>query len=225
MQRGFTLVEMTIVAAIFGILTAIVVYKYGDFTSNLLVTNMAYEIALTTRQAQSFGLGVRGYEFGGDRDFDNPYGVFFNLSDGSTPQENQTRNFILFVDRDDDSSCNNGDGGESPCTCVEGDECIDKFTMQRNIRITNIEVGNGTKCYRYEGTVLGAITSVAVSFKRPSPESRIKINIGQDNFPFTQLKIEAPGSDINPSYVLIRNNGQISVSSNNICDNGYTSNA
>lgn len=220
-SKGFTLVEMTIVTAIFALLTVVVVYKYGDFTSNLLVTNMAYEIALTVRQAQAFGVGVRGFDLDGERTFGYPYGVFFNLNfnDGSVAVENQNRNFIFFIDRDDDKRCGDGDTntvGDIHCSCETGDECIDRLSLQRNIRITELRVGN-TNC-----VANSAIQEIAVSFKRPSPEARI---IRQDSdygiddvYGFAQIKIEAPASDINPSYVLIRKNGQISVSGNDICN-------
>jgi prepilin-type N-terminal cleavage/methylation domain-containing protein len=220
--RGFTLLEMTVVAGIFGILTAIVVFKYGDFTSNLLVSNMAYEIALTTRQAQVFGVGVRGFETGNNDDrFQSPYGVYFNLNDGSSAQPMQSRNFTLFIDRDNDLFCDDGvlnGAGFTPCTCTPGDECIDQFSMQRNIRLTEIQVGDGNQCLIQSQQT----SEVAVTFKRPSPEARIRKQDTRENteFPFVQLKVEAPGSSIAPSYVLIRNNGQISVSSTDICDNG-----
>lgn len=213
-SRGFTLVEMVIVAGIFSVLTVIVVLKYGDFTSNLLVTNMAYEIALTTRQAQAFGVGVRGFELDGDRDFGYPYGVFFNLNDGTSETGTLARSFIFFVDRDENLLCDDGiDGpGVSNCICAEGDECINQFTLQRNIRITSIDIGN--ESYNCTST-----TATSVTFKRPSPEARIIKQEGDfdEGLGFVQLKVEAPATETNPSYVLIRKNGQISVSGNNIC--------
>jgi len=217
-KRGFTLVEMAVVAGIFGIITAIVVFRYGDFTSNLLVSNMAYEIALTARQAQVFGVGVRGFEIDGERKFDFPYGVYFNLNDGSSIEAGQSRNFILFIDRNNDARCGDGNPtGQNICTCKPGDECLEKYSMQRNIRLTEIKLGTGLDNCRSTGI----ITSAAVSFKRPSPEARIKnITDNNDKFSFIQLKVEAPNSNINPSYVLIRSNGQISVSSKNTCNDG-----
>ncbi len=215
-RRGFTLAEMTIVAAIFGILTAVVVFKYGDFTSNLLVSNMAYEIALTVRQAQVFGVGVRGAVDGEGVSFDYPYGVYFNLLDGSSGGVGESRNFILFVDRDNDWYCSLNSTGNNPCICQQGDECLDQLTLQRNIRMTELRVGN-EQCAN-----IGQIASVAISFKRPSPEARIGIQNTRDNnggqgYGFTQIKVEAPNSGINPSYVLIRKTGQISVSQDDIC--------
>lgn len=220
-SRGFTLVEMTIVAGIFAILTVIVVVKYGDFTSNLLVTNMAYEIALTTRQAQAFGVGVRGFESEGDRGFNYPYGVYFNLDDGTSETGALARSFIFFVDRDDDLMCDDGVGspGVSNCVCAEADECINQLTLQRNIRITSIDVGN-------QSFNCTSATAASVTFKRPSPEARIIKQDGdfEDDWGYVQVKVEAPATETNPSYVLIRKNGQISVSANNICGSISNSN-
>lgn len=216
-SKGFTLVEMAIVTAIFGLLTAIVVFKYGDFTSNLLVTNMAYEIALTTRQAQIFGLGVRGYVEGEDRNFNYPYGVFFNLADGSTGSPNETKKFAFFVDKNEDNDpgygqCNTS-LGNGDCVCLTGDECIEQLTLQRNIKITEIKVSAAIDICEADD-----VDKLAVTFQRPSPEARIEWQTNNINgYEFAQLKVEAQGSDINPAYVLIRQNGQISVSGNDIC--------
>jgi prepilin-type N-terminal cleavage/methylation domain-containing protein len=212
-SRGFTLVEMTIVGAIFGILTVIVVFKYGDFTSNLLVTNMAYEIALTARQAQAFSVGVRGYELEGTRTFDNPYGIFFILNESTEQGLSHSRSFIFFVDRDDNQMCGAGDDSATTCACAAGDECVEQYTLQRNIRITEIRLGRNT-CEPE-----GDVSSAAVSFKRPSPEAIVVDPENPDEvYAFLQLKVEALNTSINPSYVLMRKNGQISVSGNNICE-------
>lgn len=208
--RGFTLVEMTIVAAIFGILTTIVVFKYGDFTSSMLVTNMAYEIALTTRQSQAFSVGVRGYELDGERTFENPYGVYFSLNetdDGGA----EARNFIFFVDSNGDQICNSGER-ENTCTCSGTDECLERLTLQRNIRITGICSGLSLDRFNQD-------TEATVSFKRPNPEAIIvDPSRPGTKYEFVQIRVEAPKLKINPSYVLIRRNGQISVSTNDICN-------
>lgn len=216
-SRGFTLVEMTIVAGIFAILTAVAVFKYGDFTSNLLVTNMAYEIALTTRQAQIFGLGSRGYTDGTEKVFNYPYGVFFNMRDGSTGELNETKRFAFFVDRNQDNEpgygqCNTS-SGNGDCVCGTNDECIEQLTLQRNIKITELRVSAGVGVCEAD-----SVDKLAVTFKRPSPEARIEWQTyNLDDYEFAQIKVEARNSGIKPAYVLIRKNGQISVNSNDIC--------
>lgn len=223
-QRGFTLVEMMVVAGIFAVLTTIVVFRYGDFTSNLLVTNMAYEIALEVRQAQVFGLGARGTEESGSSVFTRPYGVHINMYDGSTGNASlyETRRIQFFVDRNEENEagygqCSNFDGTTyaGVCDCTN-DECTEQVTLQRNIKITEIK----TDALGEAGDVCEAddVPQIAITFKRPSPEARIERQAsGSMGYEFVQIKVEVPGSDVEPAYVLVRQSGQISVSNDDIC--------
>lgn len=216
-NRGFTLVEMAVVTAIFAVLTTIVMIRYGDFTSNMLVTNMAYEIALELRQAQVFGLGSRGYDnpTTTDTEFRYPYGVFINLSD---TEPKQTDRVYFFVDLNPTNQSGygqcNGSGGTGICSCVS-DECISSKPLQRNIRVTEVR----TDTTANDGTCeADNVDQLAITFKRPSPEAHIERQVsGGDDYTFAQIKVEAPGSGVKPAYVLVRKTGQISVSDKDIC--------
>ena len=88
--------------------------------------------------------------------------------------------------------------------------------MQRNIKITEIR----TSAFGSDEEICEAtnVPQIAITFKRPSPEARIERQAtGENQYAFVQIKVEAPGSRVNPSYVLVRQSGQISVSDNNIC--------
>lgn len=215
--RGFTLVEMAVVTAIFAVLTVIVMVRYGDFTSNMLVTNEAYEIALELRQAQVFGLGSRGYEAptGGDTVFNYPYGVFVNLSDDAPKQADRVYFFAdLNASNETGYGQCNASNGSGICSCVS-DECLSQKPLQRNIRITEIV----TDTTRNDGTCEASnVDQIAITFKRPSPEAHIERQAeNRDDYTFAQLKVEAPGSGVKPAYVLVRKTGQISVSDTSIC--------
>jgi prepilin-type N-terminal cleavage/methylation domain-containing protein len=215
-NRGFTLVEMAVVTAIFAVLTTIVMVRYGDFTSNMLVTNMAYEIALELRQAQVFGLGSRGYDNPtGNTEFSRPYGVFINLSDSAPKQADRV---YFFVDLNANSApgygqCN-ATNGSGICSCIN-DECLSQKPLQRNIRITEIR----TDTTDNDGTCeADNVDQLAITFKRPSPEAHIERQAtNRDDYTFAQIKVEAPASGVKPSYVLVRKTGQISVSDKDIC--------
>ncbi len=57
--RGFTLIEMLVVVAIIVIITAVVINGQSNFNQSLTITDSAYTVALSIREAQTFGLSSR----------------------------------------------------------------------------------------------------------------------------------------------------------------------
>jgi prepilin-type N-terminal cleavage/methylation domain-containing protein len=53
--RGFTLLELIVVVAIFGILSVVSLSGYQGFGLQMRLANTAYDVALTIRQAQLYG--------------------------------------------------------------------------------------------------------------------------------------------------------------------------
>lgn len=110
-QAGFTLIEMMIVIAIMLILGAVVIFQYRLFDSQLLLRNLAYEIALTVRESQTLGIGVRGTS----GVFTAAHGVRFEP--GTT--------YRIF--RDDNRN-----------NRYDADETLSTFTIERNNRIADL---------------------------------------------------------------------------------------
>ncbi len=89
--RAFTLVELMVTVSIFVFMTTLVISKYGNFNQNVLLTNLAYDMALTFRTAQTFGVSVKAAD-----DINNPcnqaganpfqcvYGIHFSSSVNTT---------------------------------------------------------------------------------------------------------------------------------------------
>lgn len=73
-NKGFSLIEMLVTVSIFAIISSIVIVRNSQFDDETLLHNLAYDIALSVRQAQQFGVNVRG----GEGDFDQAYGVHFD---------------------------------------------------------------------------------------------------------------------------------------------------
>ena len=94
--QGFSLLEVLITAAIIGIVTAIVVVRYGAFNNSVLLKSQAYEMALDIREAQVFAVSVRP----GSGSFRDQYGMYF---DESSPGE-----YVLFVDSNDNNMYDSG---------------------------------------------------------------------------------------------------------------------
>lgn len=95
-NRGFSVLEMLITAAIIGLITALVTFKYGSFNNLILLKNQAYQIALELREMQSRSISAVGYS----EDFRRPYGLYFTTA-------NRTQ-YIVFIDMNDPGEAGHG---------------------------------------------------------------------------------------------------------------------
>ncbi len=160
-RKGFTLIELMVSVSIFAMMTALLVTKYGNFNQSVLLTNLAYDIALTIRTAQTYGLSVQGNKVTGSPiTFQNAYGVYFTTDSG------QDQKVIFFADR-------NNDGKYS------SDESISTYYIKRGAKISNICAD--TQC--------GALYA-SVTFLRPSPDAKICILTSCD-LPYLKIVVQA----------------------------------
>jgi len=202
-QKGFTLIEMLVVLAITTILVGVVLFNYRSADSALIMRNLAYEVSLTIRQAQTYGLGVRDSQELNNA-FDIAYGVQFT---GPTSGEvNDT--FFLFADIYNDSAgqerlCNQSDSS-GPCTSLTSDEVLDSLSLTRQITFDEIcgdpSAGGSEIC-------LDAGSPLNISFKRPNPDATINLD-GTDMNNVTLTLIGPNGSKID---TFVNTAGQISV--------------
>lgn len=81
--------------AIIGIVTALVMVRYGAFNSVVLLKNQAFEIALDLREAQVFAISARGSGSGSVSEFREEYGVYF--------AKNSPTSYIFFRDNGTDN--------------------------------------------------------------------------------------------------------------------------
>ena len=58
-KKGFTVLELLISLAIMGIIMAVAITGQSSYNKNILLTDTAYSVALSLRQAQSFGLSSK----------------------------------------------------------------------------------------------------------------------------------------------------------------------
>jgi prepilin-type N-terminal cleavage/methylation domain-containing protein len=213
LEKGFTMVEMLITLGIFSMLTAVVMFQYGNFNSQTILTNMAYEVALATRQAQVYALGVRGQA--GNDNFENRYGVYFdNLED--TVDEPGGKKFIFFIDQgvgssDPLNSICDGTGESSNCfSCEEGSECLESYAFLRDISIDSI-------CLSTQGEPLDdgicngdSPEAATITFERPNPDAII-YNIDEDDLDYNSAAIFITNKYNDMRAVVIKSTGQISV--------------
>lgn len=211
-KKGFTLIEMLMVLAIFTILTSVVMYNYAEFNSKTIMSNMAYEIALSVRQAQVYSLGVRGQA--GVKSFDNRYGVYFNTNNGG-------KEFAFFFDRKPNveglvpNGWCDGDVDDPNClACISGGagECLEKITLTRDIFISKICLSDGIDPIEVSGSCKegNSEEDVSVTFDRPNPDAKILVDSGIELLN-KNLGIVVKNSFGNQRAVIIRSTGQISV--------------
>ncbi len=176
------------VLTIFGIITAIVSFNYGAFNNQIVLGNLAYEIAMQVREAQVLSLGVRG----ANNDFDDRYGVYFVAGSNS---------FISFIDKENggvaDGLCKDG---AAICDCVgTDDECQKNIILPRKMKIESFKDLLGQ-------TLNGPIY---VTFDRPNPEAIIKQGDGTTITTGVDIIISSP--DKQYKKITIRQNGYMSV--------------
>lgn len=144
-RSGFTLVEAVVSIAIVSIIMSVVLFNYSTFSDNLALSSAAQEMAVTIRQAQTYGLSVKEVTPGGGV-FDRAYGIYFNINDQS--------NYYLFVDSNGNKKYDN------PA------ELIEKVSLRNGIKVSN--VCNETAC-----PPSATVKMMDVTFLRPNPDASI----------------------------------------------------
>ena len=145
--QGFTLVELVVSIGIFALMTTLLLAKYGTFNQGIILTNLAYDVALTVRNAQSYGLNVKSAPTAGENfssDFNYSYGVHFSSNSNT---------FTFFKDADNYLY-------DNPTL-----EKISDSVMKRNSKISALCVGTVTAC--------SSVSTLDVVFKRPNPDAII----------------------------------------------------
>lgn len=192
-QKGFTLVELLVSVAIFSAITTMAVFNNSQFNSNVLLTNLAYEIAISIRQAQVYGVTVRKNALG---TFDSAYGIHFDVMSPTS--------YVLFEDKEPKNHlCDTAE-------CAAG-AVVESFNLQKGNRITKICV---------DGVCTNRL--IDISFVRPNPDAYIRVGSDSiTSFGKVEICISSPKGIIR--RVVVEQTGQIAVTpdpTNGVCSNG-----
>lgn len=142
--KGFTLIELLVTIFVVVIVSSLVLANFGAFSSRASLGNLAFEVALSIREAQVYGISVREFT----PDVFPSYGVVFNTSSDDE--------FILYADLNDNGA-HNGPG-----------EDLEVFTFRGGTVIDSI-CGSSTS-----GGDCNNINSLNIIFTRPNPEANIR---------------------------------------------------
>ncbi len=158
LQKGVTYIELVAVLSIFSIVTAISIYDFRVFESNIQVKSLANDIALKLVEAQRnavFGKVSPPLQAPLDPSSWRPaYGLAFDVN--VTPYTGPSI-FYSYVDLDQDNNFTH----DPSYTCPK-DDCLEKIDITRGNRISNLRI------YDSDGNYVNSATQIDVTFTRPS---------------------------------------------------------
>jgi prepilin-type N-terminal cleavage/methylation domain-containing protein len=197
-HKAFTMLELLTVIAIVGILTFMVLGNYNAFGGQTILRSLAYDMALSLREAQTFGVSVRRSD---PSTFSSGYGIHYDTA---------TKNsYTLFADAyiqtggiSVAATANGGDG-----LYRDPREEVRKYTMGNGYKITRICVTTGGETCYPAGTG-GTPHTLDILFKRPEPDAQIRLDGGA---PVRSARIELASPRGNLRSVTVEITGQISV--------------
>jgi len=166
--RGFTLIEMLVVLFIIVLITSIVITGQSNYNKTLLLTDTTYGVALSAREAQTFGLASRKYG-----SVQNPgYGLHFSSASPSS--------YTLFADINPTlaapSNCPLGAVGTPErkpgnCRFDAADGVVSTYTFSRGFTVTKFCGKSGLT--RYCSTDPAPLTTLDLVFTRPNTSTTI----------------------------------------------------
>ncbi len=213
LQKGVTLIEMIVVVAIIAAVSSVIIFNYSDFSTNVSVRNLAQEIALSVRKAQTYATSARPIDglSGVDSGSFPGYGISFSVGGPLTPSDPMTpgpKQFVLFAQVGGQGDQPLYDKGLQCGNPSASDECLESFAITTADRITSIcgIPGSGRPvCY--------TDAKVDITFERPSPDAIICLSANQSEYlctiPYVVINLES-AKGLKRS-VTIWTTGQISV--------------
>ncbi|MHB1769860.1 MAG: prepilin-type N-terminal cleavage/methylation domain-containing protein [Minisyncoccota bacterium] len=174
-HSGFTLIELLVVLAIMVIITAVVLTSQSSFNKTLILANTAYDVALTLRSAETYGLGNR------------VAGTVENAGYGLDFQKATPGAFTLFADTyppPSSTSCHPIADPTAP-NARPGD-CV--YEANQGEKVTGYTLGNGitiSDFCAYTPNNLSwscansgnqALSTLDIIFSRPNPDPFMSVN-------------------------------------------------
>jgi prepilin-type N-terminal cleavage/methylation domain-containing protein len=204
-NKGFTLIELMVVIAIFLVISGVAIFDYGNFRSSVSLQNLTDDIALSIRKAQGFAIGARAIS--GTTTFDKSYGMHFStITPAQSQLDGSNKSFLMYYSNTTDKYYEYNSG----TVCAASDnKCMEFFNISTNDIVKEIKADGAT------------INSIDIAFKRPDSKaffcsrtartntcdatssiSRVDIIISNGQTDATKIKTRT---------ISIQNTGQISI--------------
>lgn len=181
-RRGFTLVELLVVLSILTVISSILLANHTRFNSTVLLTSLAYDVALSVREAQVYGVSVRQFS----DDFQVGYGVHFSTSNS----------YAFFADTNANQIYDDG-----------VDSIIRSYSLSRGHAIQSFCGVTSVGVERCSDSET-PITFLDVVFFRPDPDAIMKSNEA-GTYSRAIITVSAPTGDTRT--IEVASTGQISV--------------
>lgn len=187
--RGFTLVEMLIVVGIFTVMSAIILANYPEFRGRSALDNLAAQVATVFREAQVYGISVRGIE--SDVAFGTGYGVRINLSASEIDIQ-------LFADKNKNKVYDAGDAQ------------LETFRLTGGERITELCAPSCVGAGGVVGTRPSSVKSLSAVFERPNPDAYFSVEDQLANVQSISIRVQNRSGSY-ARCIEVFTTGQISV--------------
>jgi prepilin-type N-terminal cleavage/methylation domain-containing protein len=212
-NRGFSFIELIISIAVFTLITSAMLVSFSRLQGDVSLTNLAYDTALTIRQAQSYGVQVRGRDLSGSLSFDSGYGVRFATD--------SYESFMIFADDPLAGGCS---GYDRKCTGATLAACGASTDLIKRYKIVNwnsiskfCAVDNSNVEYCSDSIGANHIDYLDISFLRPRQEAFIRTSLSASNacgvpaLPYKSAYIRLVSAKGKTKIVNVTVTGQITV--------------
>lgn len=212
-KRGFTVIELIVSISIFVLMTSLLITNYSKFDSQILLSNLAYDVALAVRTAQTYGISVQGQikDSSGFK-YNYAYGVAFcrlqksassPMSSGCYDNNSALSWFgnneiVLFTDINNNKVFD------------KDDTRMSVYSIKRGAKVSNLcfTSGGGETCNK---------SRMDITFLRPNPDAMLCAGDGANPSSCTnadlkqEVRIEVESSEGARRNVVVNKTGQVSV--------------
>lgn len=188
--RGFSLIELLVVVGIFAMISSVILANHNRFNSSVLLGSLAYNIALSIREAQVYGLSVKQFS----SQFQVGYGVRFTTGAPS---------YSLFAD-----VSQNGNPPNKKYDVT--DSIVDTYSVGQGHVIQKFCGETSSQVQQCsDGSTAVTIDHLDIVFFRPEPDANIS---SSEPGYYSRAIIIVASPNLNTRTITIASTGQITVS-------------
>lgn len=184
---------MLVVFAIIVTITSVILVSQSSFNKTFVLSNTAYDVALSLRNAQTYGIGGR------------VVGTSVNVGYGLNFELGSPKSFTFFADSSPGASCGRPN-------CKSGDNV---YTTGSDSIVQSYSIGNGIAVTKLCAFSSGSwtcedISSLDIVFVRPNPEPFLSVNGTYSSAsPVTAACIELSYTQDSQRFISISSSGSV----------------